>query len=102
MSLHTGSIATHTQLGERDRHLIACRSLVGSVSKTRATARILPQPTRPWYEQWAWGQKWPLVSTCRRRPRVNVMRGGGAWGAEAEGCTPASCSQAEQSGLWVR
>jgi Acetamidase/Formamidase family len=25
-----------------------------------------------------WGQKWPVVLTWRWRPRVNIMRGGGA------------------------
>src|SRR5215510_6056811 len=63
-------------------------------------ARRLPQPTQPRYVQSGFGQKWVEVSTWRRRPRVGMMRGGGAEGAC--GRRPLACSQASQCGLRVR
>ena len=48
-----------------------------------------------------WGQKWPVVLTWRWRPRVNIMRGGGAGGAATEGGSSASCLQSGHSGLWM-
>src|SRR4029434_1965672 len=47
------------------------------------------------------GQKWCPVSTWRLRPRVEVIRGGGAAGAMTGGAGGA-CSHATHWGLWVR
>ena len=47
------------------------------------------------------GQKWREVSTWRLRPRVEVIRGGGAAGTVTRGAGGA-CSHAAQRGLWGR
>jgi hypothetical protein len=61
----------------------------------------VPRPTQPWETQRGWGQKWNEVATTRRRPRVEIICGGGAEGDDTTGVLRA-CPQSAPGGLWRR
>src|SRR5262249_47590406 len=69
----------------------------GNVQKSGSGGHMTSNGTSA--EQSGAGQKWVWVSTVRRRPRVQVRRGGGEPGALGRESAP--CSQASQSGLWI-